>query len=67
LSIRKYSCSAPSVATTFFASLENRDRMPSAALLSAVIERRSGVFVSRAWPVYETKQVGMQSVEPFSL
>ena len=38
-----------------------------AALLTAAIERRSGVFLSRASPFQETKAVGMQSVEPFSV
>ena len=36
-----------------------------ACLLSAWLERRSGVFLSSASPVHDTKAVGMQSVVPF--
>ena len=41
--------------------------MRVACVLSAWLARRSGVLVSSASPVHETKHVGMQSVEPLSV
>ena len=62
LSIRKYSCSAPAVALTELTlSFPNILRMRRHCLLRASMERRSGVFLSSAWPPYEQKAVGIYS------
>ena len=63
-STRKYSCSQPRVACTCLtpASLPKSFRMRIACFDIAWMERRCGVFLSRASPVQLTKAVGMQSV-----
>ena len=51
-STRKYSCSGPTEATTFVASvLPNSRTIRSACSLRASMDRRSGVFLSSASPV----------------
>ena len=65
-SIRKYSCSGPTVVNTRWASVS--PRIPSARIAdfeSASIERSSGIFASRASPVHDANAVGMQSRAPF--
>ena len=65
-SIRKYSCSGPTVVNTCDASPS--PRTPSArtaALDSASIERSSGIFWSSASPVHDANAVGMHSSAPF--
>lgn len=63
----KYSCSGPTVVETCVVDvLPNSLRMRRACLLSASIERRSGVFLSKASPVYEQKAVGIQRVCSFT-
>ena len=61
----KYSCSAPTDGVTFFeVVLPKSFKILNACMLIASIERRRGVFWSRASPVYEQKAVGMQRVAP---
>ena len=65
LSMRKYSCSGPTVVYTRCASvLPNTLRTRIACLLSASMLRKSGVFLSSASPVHDTNTVGMTSVAP---
>jgi hypothetical protein len=65
LSIKKYSCSGPTDDTTRFASVTPNNRnMRSAWWLRACMERKSGVFLSRASPLYEQKAVGIYRVLP---
>ncbi len=66
-SIRKYSCSGPTEQRTLdTSSFPNNLRMRTACLLIASIERRSGVFLSSASPVYEQNAVGIQSRVPIA-
>ncbi len=65
-SIRKYSCSGPTVVNTRWASSSPRiRRAPIADFDSASIERSSGIFASSASPVHDANAVGMQSRAPF--
>ena len=66
-STMKYSCSGPTVVATCFTSvLPNSFKMRNACSFNASIERKSGVFLSRASPVYEQNAVGIQSVCSFT-
>src|SRR5258705_11741784 len=60
--MRKYSCSGPQVANTRSADDPNSFSTRTACLLTASIDRRSGVFLSSASPVQLTNAVGMTSV-----
>ena len=63
--MQKYSCSGPRLDWTFLdLRLPSSLRTLSALSLTARIERRSGVFLSRASPWYEMNADGMQSVIP---
>ena len=65
-SIRKYSCSGPTVVKTRLASSSPSSRSALIAEReSASIERSSGIFASSASPVQEANAVGMQSSAPF--
>ena len=61
-STMKYSCSGPTVVATWETSFPKSLRMRIACTFNASIERRSGVFLSKASPVYEQKAVGIQRV-----
>src|SRR5262245_25374016 len=60
--MRKYSCSGPHVANTRSAVDPNNFNIHTACFETASIERRSGVFLSRASPVQLTNAVGITSV-----
>ena len=65
--MRKYSCSGPTVVTTLVVSVSPSTlRILTASSLILSIERRRGVFLSRASPVYEQNAVGMQRVSFFT-
>ena len=64
--MRKYSCSGPTVVETFLQSTPNSFKILLACLSIAFIERRSGAFLSRVSPVYETNTVGMYKVPSFT-
>ena len=59
---KKYSCSGPIVVVTCFASFPNNLRMRKDCSFKLSIERKSGVFLSRASPVHEQNAVGMHKV-----
>ena len=66
--MRKYSCSEPQYDTTIAGFWCPKSlRMRCACVLRACMARKSGVLVSRASPVHETKHVGMQSVLPLGV
>src|SRR3712207_6865734 len=65
-SIRKYSCSGPTVVKMRWAVMSpNRRSARIADFDSASIERNSGIFWSSASPVQDANAVGMQSSAPF--
>ncbi len=65
LSMRKYSCSGPTMGITRLASVSPKSlKILIPCLLSASIDLRSGVFLSSASPLYEQNAVGMQRVLP---
>jgi hypothetical protein len=64
-SIRKYSCSGPTVVNTRWAAASPNSRSARMADFdSASIERSSGILWSSASPVQEAKAVGMHSTAP---
>src|SRR5262245_51452377 len=65
--MRKYSCSGPHVVITRSAFEPKSLRMRTACVESASVERRGGVFLSRASPLHVTNAVGMTSVTPLGL
>ena len=63
LSTRKYSCSAPTVATTLFAVVLPKSlKILNACFDTASIDFKRGVFLSSASPEYEKNAVGMYNV-----
>ena len=65
-SIRKYSCSGPTVVNTCEAESSPSSFSARMAVLdSASIERSSGILPSSASPVHDANAVGMQRSVPF--
>ena len=65
LSIRKYSCSGPTVGVTFLTSLPKSFKILLHCLSITSIERKSGVFLSRDSPLYEQNAVGIHKEPSF--
>ena len=64
-STKKYSCSAPTIHSTFLTSfVPNSFKILFTSLSKASHDFKSGVFLSKACPPYEQNTVGIQSTAP---